>query len=198
MANKKTRPLNDEEFEKIISTIKQGFTHPSGDRYRPNERIMAALLVECNLGIRIGDVCRLRLKDMLMENGKWRLNIVEQKTGKARHFIVPNEVYMFLQDYALRNNIKPTQRLFDISVRTVQNHLQKTCEFLGLTGVGTHSFRKKFCSDIYNSSDPNIGHNPTLIMELLQHSSLNTTMAYLSVSSKLAEQALQNHIVLPI
>ena len=197
MANKKTRPLDDEEFEKIISTIRQGFVHPSGDRYKPNERIVAALLTECNLGIRIGDVCKLRLNDILFQNGKWRLNIVEQKTGKVRNFLVPNEVYMFLQDYALRNNIKPTQRLFDISVRTVQNHLQRTCEYLGITGIGTHSFRKKFCSDIYNSPDPNIGHNPTLIMELLQHSSLNTTMAYLSVSSKLAEQALQNHVVLP-
>ena len=65
MANKRTRVLNNDEFEKIISTIRQGFVHPSGDRYKPNERVATCLLVECNLGIRIGDVCRLRLSDIL-------------------------------------------------------------------------------------------------------------------------------------
>ena len=91
MANKRTRVLNNDEFEKIIATIRQGFVHPSGDRYKPNERVANCLLVECNLGIRIGDVVRLRLSDIVMENGKWKLDIVEQKTGKARHFLVPTE-----------------------------------------------------------------------------------------------------------
>ena len=195
MANKRTRVLNNDEFENIITTIRQGFTHPSGDHYRPNERVATCLLVECNLGIRIGDVCRLRLSDIVMENGKWKLDIVEQKTGKARHFLVPTEIYVFLQDYALRNNIRPTQRLFDISVRTVQNHLQKTCEYLGITGVGTHSFRKKFCQDIYNS--PEVGNDVLLIQQLLQHANLASTTRYLSVSSQKIEQALQNHIILP-
>ena len=192
MANKKTRPLDKKEFEKIIKTIGEGFTHPSGERYRGNERIKNCLLCEYYLGIRIGDVCNLKLNDILMQNGKWRLNIIEQKTGKARNFIVPSEVYMFLQDYALRNNIKPTQRLFDISVRTVQNHLQRTCEYLGITGVGTHSFRKTFSQEIYN--DPEVGNDILLIQELLQHASVNTTRAYLSVSSKKVEQALQGHV----
>ena len=49
MANKRTRVLNNDEFEKIISTIRQGFVHPSGDRYKPNERVANCLLVECNL-----------------------------------------------------------------------------------------------------------------------------------------------------
>ena len=197
MANKRTRVLNNDEFEKIISTIRQGFVHPSGDRYKPNERVANCLLVECTLGIRIGDVVRLRLSDIVMENGKWKLDIVEQKTGKARHFLVPTEVYVFLQDYALRNNIRPTQRLFDISVRTVQNHLQRTCEYLGITGVGTHSFRKKFCQDIWNSADPNIGKNLLIIKELLQHANVASTQRYLSVSSRQVEQALENHVVLP-
>ena len=140
MANKRTRAIDKEEVEKIITTIKEGFIHPSGDRYKGNERIAYALYCEYLMGIRIGDVCRLRLSDIRMEQGKWRLNIKEQKTDKIRNFIVPTEVYMLLQDYALRNNIKPTQRLFDITVRTVQNHLQRCCEYLGYTGVGSHSF----------------------------------------------------------
>lgn len=197
MANKRTRALTDDEFEKIITTIREGFVHPSGVRYKGNERIMYALLTECNLGVRIGDVCNLRLSDIIMQNGKWRLNIVEQKTGKARNFLVPTEVYVFLQDYALRNNIKPTQKLFDITVRTVQNHLQRCCETLGLTGIGTHSFRKKFCMDIFSNSDPNIGGNLLLIKQLLQHANLASTERYLSVSSRQIEHALETHVILP-
>ena len=196
MANKTTRAINNEELEKIITTIRQGFIHPSGDRYKGNDRIACALLCEYYLGIRIGDVCRLRLSDIIMENGKWRLNIKEQKTEKVRNFMVPTEVYVFLQDYALRNNIKQTQRLFDITVRTVQNHLQKTCEYLGITGVGTHSFRKKFCQDIYSSKT--VGNDILLIQTLLQHANLASTTRYLSVSSKKVEEALQNHAMLSI
>lgn len=70
MANKKTRAVDKEEFEKIISTIRTGFVLPGGDRIRPNERIAVALTLQANLGLRIGDVVHLRLADIVLENGR--------------------------------------------------------------------------------------------------------------------------------
>lgn len=61
MANKRTRAISREEVEKIISTIRTGFALPDGERVRPNVRIAAALILEANLGLRIGDIVRLRL-----------------------------------------------------------------------------------------------------------------------------------------
>lgn len=193
MANKKTRAVSRDELNLIIDTINTGFTLPNGKRVRSNERIGICLLLEAQLGVRIGDIVSLKLSSFEFSNGKYRLNIVEQKTGKTRHFLVPTEVYIFLQDYALRNNIKPTQRLFDISVRAVQNHLQLTCEFLNLQGIGSHSMRKHFSQQIYENN----GYDVLLVKELLQHSNVAITQRYLGVSSQRAEQALKKHIVIP-
>lgn len=194
MANFKTRAVSKEEFELIIKTISTGFVLPDGRRVKPNERVATCLILEAQLGLRIGDIVHLRLKDIVLENGKYRLNYFEeQKTRKTRHFLVPNEVYIFLQDYAIRHNLKPTQLLFDISVRTVQNHLQLSCQYLGITGVSTHSFRKFFAQKIFEDNNFDI----LLIKELMQHSSVAITQRYLGVSSQRAEQALKNHIVIP-
>lgn len=194
MANKKTRAISKEEFELIISTIQQGFTTSTRQKIRPNERVATALAIEANLGLRIGDVLALRLTDIVYESGRYHLNIVEEKTKKKRTFTVPNEVYTYLQGYALANNIKPRARLFDLTVRAVQSHLQITCAHLGLEDISTHSFRKFFANSIYLQSD----YNVELVRQLLQHSNVAVTQHYLSVDTKQVEQALQKHIVLPI
>lgn len=193
MANKKTRAVSKEEFELIISTIRQGFTLPSGERLRPNIRIATALTLQANLGLRIGDIVHLRLSDIVLERGRYHLQMVEQKTKKSRNFTVPAEVYIYIQNYALNRGIKPNQKLFDLSVRAVQNHLQMVCDYLGIEGVGTHSFRKFFAQTVYEENNYDIA----LIQELLQHSSVATTQRYLGVSSQKVEQALLKHIVIP-
>lgn len=193
MANKKTRAINKEEFQKIIATIRTGFVLPGGDRIRPNERVAVALTLQANLGLRIGDIVHLRLADIIFEGGRYHLNMVEQKTGKARNFTVPAEVYIYLQNYTIQQGLRPTQKLFPLTVRAVQLHLQKVCRYLGITGVSTHSFRKFFAVSIYMEND----YNVELVRQLLQHSSVAVTQHYLSVEPKIVEQALQKHIVLP-
>ena len=193
MANKKTRAVNKEEFEKIIAAIRTGFVLPDGDRVRPNERVAVALTLQANLGLRIGDIVHLRLADIILEGGRYHLDIVEQKTGKARNFTVPTEVYIYLQNYTIQQGLRPTQKLFPLTVRAVQLHLQKVCRYLGISGVSTHSFRKFFAVSIYMEND----YNVELVRELLQHSSVAVTQHYLSVEPKIVEQALQKHIVLP-
>ena len=194
MANFKTRAVSKQEFEKIIYTIRTGFTLPDNRRVKPNDRIATALTLQANLGLRIGDVVKLKLSDIVLENGRYHLAITEEKTGKVRNFTVPSEVYIYIQNYALEHSLKPKQRLFDLSVRTVQNHLQLTCEYLGIYGLGTHSFRKFFAQTIYENNNYDI----VLIKELLQHSSVAITQRYVGVGSQRIEKALQNHIVLPI
>ncbi len=122
------------------------------------------------------------------------MNIIEEKTKKTRCFTVPNEIYTYIQTYALENSIKPNQRLFDITVRAIQIHLQNVCAYLNLTNISTHSFRKFFAMSIYNSND----YNVELVRQLLKHSSVAITQHYLSVDSKLVENALSKHVVLPI
>lgn len=193
MANKKTRALTEEEFYLIIQTINIGFIDLDGRKIKPNMRIATALTLQANLGLRIGDIVNLRLSDIVKDGNRFRLDILEQKTKKKRGFTVPTEIYTYIQSYALENSIRPTQRLFDITVRQVQKHLQITVEHLGLENVGTHSFRKFFAVSHYNNS----GYNVELVRTLLQHSTTSVTQHYLSVSPKLVEDALAKHIKIP-
>lgn len=193
MANKKTRALTEEEFSLIIHTISTGFIDLNEKKIKPNLRIATALTLQANLGLRVGDIVNLKLSDIVKDGNRYRLDIIEQKTKKKRTFTVPTEIYTYLQSYALENSIRPNQKLFDITVRQVQNHLQITAEYLGLENIGTHSFRKFFAVSIYNSS----GYNIELVRTLLQHSTTAVSQNYITISPKLVEDALAKHIKLP-
>ena len=193
MANKKTRALTDDEFAQIIQTIQRGYITADGKKIKPNIRVSVALTLQANLGLRIGDIINLKLSDIVKDGNRYRLDITEQKTGKKREFTVANEIYTYLQSYALENSIRPNQKLFPITVRQVQKHLQITAEYLNLENIRTHSFRKFFAVSVYNNNN----YNVELVRTLLNHSNVTVTQRYLSIENRLVELALQNHIVLP-
>lgn len=193
MANKKTRALTDDEFAQIIQTIQRGYITADGKKIKPNIRVSVALTLQANLGLRIGDIINLKLSDIVKDGNRYRLDITEQKTGKRREFTVPNEIYTYLQSYALENSIRPNHKLFPITVRQVQKHLQITAAYLNLENVGTHSFRKLFAVSVYNNNN----YNVELVRTLLNHSNVTVTQRYLSIENRLVELALQNHIMLP-
>lgn len=189
--NKRTRAINEDTFTLIINTIRQGFCH-EGIRHKPNDRIATILVLEYNLGLRVGDVLNLTMNSFVKDGDRYRLDLYEQKTGKFRNFTVPCEVYQFVRDYAYRNNICMTARLFPITERAVLKHLKVTVDFLGVEGVGTHSFRKGFATNIYVNNEYNI----ELVRELLQHSSVVITQRYLGMGSKELERAINENVKL--
>ena len=188
--NKKTVALTEEQYKTIISTIRAGVIMEDGSVINPNERIATALTLEGNLGLRISDILQLRLSAIIRDGDRYRLNIVEQKTQKKREFTVPTDIYVYIQKYALDNNISPTAKLFDISERAVNKHLKAICDYLGYEGIGSHSFRKYFATSIYTNNNYDIN----LVRVLLQHSSTTTTQRYIGLQEKHIEEALQNHI----
>lgn len=103
--------------------MKQGFKN--GDKeFRSNDRIATALVIQANLGLRIGDILNLTLHDIIRDGNRYRLNIVEDKTEKERSFTVPVEIYNYIKTYVLVNNIKVTAKIFNITVRAAQKQLK--------------------------------------------------------------------------
>lgn len=182
-----TVALTREQYSEIIETIRTG-----GNGFRSNPRVAAALVLEANLGLRIGDILNLRLVDIIKDAGRYRLNITEEKTGKKRSFTVPAEIYGWLRDYADANSIGREDRLFPLTVRAVQKHLKVVCEYLELENISTHSFRKFFATDIYRANNNDL----VLVQTLLQHSSAAITRRYIGISDERVEQALQSHTCL--
>jgi len=185
--NKKTKALTTEQYKEIIQTMKEGF---SG--CRPNERIATALVLEGNLGLRISDVLRLRLCDIVRDGDRYRLEIVEKKTGKRRFFTVPLVLYQYIENYCLRNGIGRMETMFPITERMIQKQLRIVCDYLGYGGISTHSFRKWYATEIYKNN----GYDIVLVQRLLQHSSAATTQRYIGIEPQRIEVAIQNHATL--
>ena len=182
--NKKTKALTTEQYKEIIQTMKEGFCG-----CRPNERVATALVLEGNLGLRISDIVKLRLCDIVLDGERYRLEIVEQKTGKSRVFTVPLVIQQYIENYCLRNGLRRDERIFPLTERAIQKQLKIVCEYLGFEGISTHSFRKWYATEIYKNS----GYDIALVQRLLQHSSAATTQRYIGMEPQRIEKAILNH-----
>lgn len=69
---------------------------------------------------------------------RYRLEIVEQKTGKQRVFTVPLVVKQYIENFCLRNGIGARDRIFPLSERAIQKQLSIVCDYLGYEGIGCY------------------------------------------------------------
>lgn len=132
----------------------------------------------------------MRLNCIIKDGERYRLNIVEQKTGKTRTFTIPIELYQYINQYCIDNSIKSNEIIFSITERAIQKHLKKCCDYLELDNISTHSFRKFYATNIYINNN----YNVKLVQELLQHSSIVTTQKYLGINQKDLEEAIQKNL----
>lgn len=185
--NKKCLALTEEQYRQSVTLLRNGF-FLDDRKAKPNERIATIAVAQASLGLRLGDVLRLKLSTFVKDGNRWRLDFKEQKTNKSREFTVPVEVYSFIQDYAVNRGIGRDEKLFDISERQVERHLNKVFQRMSLPlhQYGSHSYRKFFSMKVYTENNFNI----ELVRILLQHSSVQITQKYLSISQKMVEDAL--------
>ena len=182
--NIRTTALTRAQYREIITTMKEG-----GAGFRPNERIATALVLEGNLGLRISDIVRLRLADIVSDGGRYRLAITEQKTGKQRVFTVPLVIYQYIENFCLRNGIGRNELMFPLTTRAIQKQLALVCDYLGYEGISTHSFRKWYATEIYKKN----GYDIALVQRLLQHSSAAVTQRYIGIEPQRIEKAIEGH-----
>lgn len=178
------RALTQEEYERLVKTIRIGYEY-KGVKHRPNDQIATILVLEGNLGCRIGDIIALTTDSIIDDGGIWKLNITEEKTGKSRNFIVPTPVKEFIDYYCKCNGIT-SGRLFDISSPAVWAQLRSASAYLGLKDCSTHSFRKYRATALYEST----GHDIEAVCAFLNHSSINTTRRYIRRSDAQLEAAI--------
>ena len=140
-------------------------------------------------GLRISDILSLRLSDIVRDGDRYRLEITEQKTKKKRVFTVPLVIQQYIENYCLRNGIEKTERIFNLTERAISKQLALVCDYLGFEGIGTHSFRKWYATEIYKNN----GYDITLVQRLLQHSSAAITQRYIGIEPQRIEEAIEGH-----
>ena len=184
-----TRIITQEEYKSIITTLRNGF-YLNGISHKPNDMIATALVLESNLGLRIGDVLNLRLSGIIKDGDRYRLNIIEKKTGKKRTYTVPQSTYDYINRYCVKNKIQDNELIFDTTERNVNKLLSACTEYLNLKNVSTHSFRKMSAYNIYKLTNYDI----VATQEFLQHASPTTTQIYLKIGSNRLEKALNENV----
>lgn len=172
--NRAARPLEKEEYEKIMKLCKNGFKYEDGGKFhtfRPNEQLALTFLLQANLGLRISDV--LKLTPSTLKNDK--LEIIEKKTGKLQYRDINKNLKGIIYEYALEHSIKPNECIIKLKRRGVHKQLSIITDYLKLSNVSSHSFRKFYSMTVYNQTDGDI----ELLKELLNHSSIATTQKYI-------------------
>lgn len=108
--NKRTRAIDEDTYKLIIATMKNGFVN-KGVQYKPNERIATILVLEYNLGLRVGDILQLKVDSFVKDGSRYRLDIYEQKTNKYGISTVDdymNEMVL-LSNWGARDNVSITK-----------------------------------------------------------------------------------------
>ncbi|MCP2719006.1 tyrosine-type recombinase/integrase, partial [Clostridioides difficile] len=173
-----TRPLEVEEYNQIIKLLDTGFTYISTDGkekiFRPNIKVKLALILEANLGLRISDILRLKVKNF--KNDK--LEIEEKKTNKLQYRDINSAITNLIKDYAISSELSQDNFLINIGERAIQKQLKIICNFLNIQNISTHSFRKMYATLQFQNNNNNL----YLVKELLNHTSIATTQRYIRVS----------------
>lgn len=157
-------------------------------------KLRSETAIQANLGCRIGDILHLSLSSLVRDGDHYRMDIIEEKTGKARRHQVPEPVYIYIRDYCAENGINPERRIFQFTERAVQKALKAAREYLDMPQTSTHSFRKFAGQQIYKNS----GHDIEATREFFQHASVTTTQKYLAKSSEQLAQAINKSVHLPV
>lgn len=184
-----TNAISENDYEKLIKAVRSGYVDNAGVQHKPNNQVATILVLEANLGCRIGDIMNLTTDSFSKDGNIWKLNITEEKTGKTRYFIIPKAVKGFIDKWIKANNIE-SGKLFSISKPAVWKQLRAVTDYLGIENCSTHSLRKKCATDIYEKS----GHDIEAVCSFLQHSDTKITRVYLRRSDSNLEKAISKAV----
>lgn len=190
--NKKTSCITDEQFNKIVNLIHNG----SGNgKIKKSKEIALILTITGNSALRIGDCTKLKLNSFIREGDNYKYNIVEEKTGKKRTCIIPNEIYEMIKEYAIEKGKGNNEQIFNHSIRSIQYKLKNVAYYLGdeYKDISTHSFRKCAGMRMYRLS----GNDIELTRKFLNHSSVSTTQRYLGVNDDEINEILKMNYKIP-
>lgn len=130
----------------------------------------------------LGYYTALRISDLLKitweQLDKDHLELVEKKTGKVRRIPVHHN----LKRIAKKVRKKRTGYILDFKARQANNIIKRIVKDAGYNfpHISTHSFRKTFGRHVLNNMD-NKGEGLILLMDLFNHTSLQTTKRYLGI-----------------
>jgi len=148
-------------------------------------------------GMRLSEIAHLRIADIDSKN--MCIKVVQGKGAKDRFTILSEQVLMELRAYYII--CKPKEYLFNgyrpgkpLSPRMIQHLVQTALAKAGLASkqYTVHTIRHSFATHLVDH-----GTDLHTVKELLGHSTLQTTMRYMHLSTTRRQQVINPYDVLP-
>lgn len=158
-----------------------------------NNRLHLLITIQAMLGLRIGDVLKLRWKDF----SNAELSLIEQKTGKTRKMIVNDSLMEAVEsEFNRKFGIRKRDLIFinkhktgSISISYVNRQLKASFKKHGLDNgqqISSHVIRKSWCYKILE--DNSFSEKAIFtISSMLNHANIETTMKYLLLDQREAD-----------
>jgi len=145
------------------------------------QRNLMLFLSGVNLGFRIGDIVKLKVKHVK----GWHVQIVDEKTKMPKKF--KNAMRQYIKDKKDEDFLFPSRngKHQHIKPNTAYKIIKKAAEEVGLENIATHSMRKTFGLFMYEQTK-----DVALIMDLLNHSSQSISLRYIGKNQDSQDRAM--------
>ncbi|MBZ9626311.1 tyrosine-type recombinase/integrase [Clostridium sp. FP2] len=182
--------MNSVEPIRDIKTIKNIRSILKGQSVR-NELLF---IFGINVGLRISDILKLKIEDLVKSNSKTVRDyviITEKKTGKTKKFYIGDIVKKVIENYIKDlSNLDMDNYVFQsrkgenmpITRQRAYRILNNAAEIVGLVEkneIGTHTLRKTFGYHAYQN-----GSSLELLMDIFNHSSKTQTLRYIGITEE--------------
>lgn len=147
-------------------------------------RDIAIIKLLLNTGLRVSELCFLRWSEIVINERKGVLKVLQGKGGKRREVPLNYDARQVLLDLGYKQNAGKKDWIFvgqrgKLTPRGVQTLFRKYAEPVKLKKLSPHSLRHTFCKNLLNA-----GVTLEKIALLAGHESLDTTRLYLEPSLK--------------
>ena len=178
--SKQAKVLNEQEFKKLLKVCEL-------TRYKERNRMI--VMLSFMLGLRAVEIAKLRVSNVVSENGEILDTLVLDKTqtkGNVRSAVpisdrVKAELKRYFAKYPrlltdLSSRLLITQKGV-FSSQTVQHLFKHLYELAAIKQASSHSGRRSFITQLSDN-----GIAVAVIQKLARHSSLAVTQRYIEVS----------------
>lgn len=149
------------------------------------------VIFQLNMGLRIGDVVGLKVKDVKGSH----VFLQEQKTKKSKKMLINDELKRELDRYIqgmddedyLFPSRQSTGKAPHITTTQAYRIVKAIAERIGLKHFGNHSLRKTFGKFYYHETGDLVK-----LQRIFNHSSQSVTMEYIGLTQEEIDKSLKN------
>lgn len=183
-ASKLPPVMSAQEIKTLIDSIK-------------NVKHRTVVMLLYSTGMRLSELSALKISDI--DSKAMRIKVVQGKGAKDRYTILSDQVLQELRAYYII--YKPKEYLFNgyragkpLSARMIQHIVQNSLVKIGLTchHYTVHTIRHSFATHLVDH-----GTDLHTVKELLGHSTLQTTMRYMHLTTARRQGIINPYDVLP-